>query len=79
MKRSCRKSIKFEHLEEHKASHKALIQEIVGILTRLKTDENYNALDLIEFLEHWVTDHIIKEDMLIGPAYKQAIAQATTA
>ncbi len=72
------RQIKFERLEEHAKLHRDLVGEVVAILQRLKSDEDYSALDLIAFLKHWIVDHMIDEDTKIGIAYREVVSSATS-
>lgn len=70
--------IKFEGLDRHATLHKVLLGEVATILRKLKAGEDYNALDLLSFLTHWVVDHIIQEDSRIGVAYREAVSSSTS-
>ncbi len=59
-------SIGFPQLGEHKEIHQTLIQEVKHILLRLKRRENIKPIELMRFLNDWVTKHIMNEDQLIG-------------
>ena len=58
----------FPELEYHKKLHHDLIEELVGILQEMKKGRDITGEELIEFLRHWLFDHIVKEDRKIGVA-----------
>ncbi|MCB2230316.1 bacteriohemerythrin [bacterium] len=72
------RGIRFADLDRHAILHKVLLGEVAGILKKLKAGEDYNALDLLQFLKHWLVDHIIKEDSRIGAAYREAVSSVTS-
>ncbi len=53
----------FPFLLDHKAEHKRLINELKGILLRLKNGNEITSLDLLNFLTKWIVDHILDEDL----------------
>jgi hemerythrin-like metal-binding protein len=63
--------IGFAGLEKHAALHKQLLGEVVTILQTLKAGKDYTVMDLIKFLNHWVIDHILREDTKIGVAFRK--------
>lgn len=59
-------SIGYPDIDQHKTLHKHLINDVRGILLKLKKKEQINANELIDFLINWLKDHIIDEDIKIG-------------
>lgn len=57
---------KYPELNEHKHLHHLLIEEIIKVLTRIKSGQKYSSIELIRFLEDWLSHHILEEDMKIG-------------
>lgn len=57
--------IGFHELAEHKALHKKLIGQVTRILLDIRAGQDFTALNLIDFLKHWLWDHILKEDKKI--------------
>ena len=63
----------YEGMEEHKAIHRELIKSVKELETRvLRADETLTDED-IEFLEVWLTEHILTEDMRLGSYLSQVI------
>ncbi len=62
----------FPELEKHKILHHELIEDIIKVLKRIKSGQKYSSIELIRFLEDWLTHHITEEDMKIGKFLKSA-------
>ena len=69
------RDIGYQGLQEHHALHEDLKRKIVSLLKRLKVGESVNVFELMSFLTDWLLNHIIKEDLKIGQAYKAAHAE----
>jgi hemerythrin-like metal-binding protein len=67
---------KFPELEYHKKLHYDLTEELVGILQEMKKGRDISGEELINFLRHWLFDHILKEDKKI--AIGSQVAKADT-
>lgn len=63
--------IRFSGKTEHKKLHVDLIEEVRRILLALRGGTTMTPADLIDFLRHWVVDHIEKEDVKIGAEMKR--------
>ncbi|KAA3634987.1 MAG: hypothetical protein DWP97_05745 [Calditrichaeota bacterium] len=72
------KQINFEEYKRHQKLHRDLLNEMAQILLKLKNNEQFNAMDLLNFLKHWIQDHILKEDLKIGEAYKKTVDSAAS-
>lgn len=57
----------YDHLEEHRKMHE-LMRTRLGLLTAQLKEGVLQRHDLIEFMESWLTEHIIMEDMRYIPA-----------
>jgi len=66
--------INYKGLDRHKLLHQNLINEVKKVLLTLKADGNYGPNELIDFLYSWIIDHILKEDIKIGEAYRSTIS-----
>ena len=56
----------YEGMEEHKSIHRELIKSVKKLQQRiLQADKTMTDKD-IEFLEVWLTEHILTEDMRLG-------------
>ncbi len=56
----------FPELARHKILHKDLVNDIASILIDMKHGKPCTASELIGFLNYWLRDHILKEDMKIA-------------
>ncbi|MEW6711803.1 MAG: hemerythrin family protein [Candidatus Riflebacteria bacterium] len=59
-------NIGYPQLEEHRKIHDQLIQDVTGILVRLRSGEKPDIEQLVTFLKEWVARHILDEDHKIG-------------
>ncbi len=57
----------------HMTLHKDLILQVIGILKKLKLGKTLSVNDLIKFLEGWLINHIIKEDLKTGTYYRHVV------
>lgn len=60
----------YPELIQHKELHHELIEAIVKVLKKIKSGQKYQPIELIRFLEDWLTHHIMEEDMKIGKFLK---------
>lgn len=60
----------YPELGQHKQLHKELIEDIVKVLKKIRSGQKYHPIELIRFLEDWLTHHIMEEDMKIGKFLK---------
>ncbi len=60
------REIGYPELEQHIEKHKRLVSEVVQILSDLKEDRPVTITNLLNFLSHWLVDHILAEDTRIG-------------
>ena len=61
----------YEGMDEHKAIHRELIKSVEELQQRiLQADSTMSDKD-IEFLEQWLTEHILTEDMRLGAYLSQ--------
>ena len=52
--------------EEHKAVHKELIKSARALQQKIIKEGGLVSSEDIEFLEHWLTEHILTADMKMG-------------
>ncbi len=57
---------KYQGFEEHKAEHNELIDSVKVLQQKFNKDEKLLTTDEIEFLEGWLTGHILGQDMRLG-------------
>jgi len=53
---------KYEFAEEHKKEHQKLLAEILVFKERLGVEGSQIIIDLVDFLESWLNDHLMKHD-----------------
>ena len=56
----------YDGIEEHKAVHQELIKGAKELQQKILQKGNLVASEDIEFLEHWLTEHILTSDMRMG-------------
>ena len=56
----------FEGLKEHKTEHDELIESAKELQQRFLREGRRVSGEDIEFLEHWLTGHILAADMVLG-------------
>jgi hemerythrin-like metal-binding protein len=61
----------YEGLEEHKAEHQALIQSARKMQQEILQSGKQVADENIDFLERWLTEHILTTDMRLGSYLSQ--------
>lgn len=61
----------YEGMEEHKAIHRELIKSIEDLQQRILQADKTMTDEDIEFLEVWLTEHILTEDMRLGSYLSQ--------
>jgi hemerythrin len=63
----------YEGMEEHKAIHRELIKSVKKLEKRILQEDETLTDEDIEFLEVWLTEHILTEDMRLGSYLSQII------
>ncbi len=77
MKARCASEVYEEQIGRHLEQHRYFVGKIPALKTRLLgTDSKAVSLEILDFLLHWLIDHIIYEDLLltqcfIGPLAKE--------
>jgi len=56
----------YEGIEEHRAEHRELIKSAKKMQQEILQADKPVADEDIEFLEHWLTEHILTADMRLG-------------
>lgn len=65
----------FIGLPAHRFQHKIFVKKIEEIeLDELDEDQKNHALDLLDFLAHWITNHIMKVDREYIPDVQKYLA-----
>jgi hemerythrin-like metal-binding protein len=56
----------YEGFEEHKVEHRELIDSAKALQQKFSEAGKTLSSEDIEFLEHWLTEHILVADMKMG-------------
>jgi len=54
--------IGYSEIEHHKYLHRQMLEQVIQILTDIKSGKPFDAPNLVDYLTHWLTDHIVAED-----------------
>ncbi|MFH1157203.1 MAG: hemerythrin family protein [Pseudomonadota bacterium] len=70
-------SIKYPGLAKHRESHGMLVSQLKDLTAAVTSRDSLekggmNKQQFIEFLRHWLIDHVIKEDLLFKPYIKRS-------
>ncbi len=57
---------RYAAMEEHKAIHRELIETAGQLQQKILAEDGAVADEDIEFLERWLTEHILTDDMRLG-------------
>ncbi len=63
----------YEGIEEHKAEHRELITSVKKLQQEILQGAKPVSDEDIEFLEHWLTEHILTSDMKLGTYLSQVM------
>jgi len=63
----------YEGIEEHKMEHRELIKSAKELQQKVLQAGKLVANEDIEFLEHWLTEHILTADMKLGSYLAQVM------
>lgn len=64
---------RYPEIEEHKAEHQELIQSAKELQQKVMQSDKAVADDHIEFLERWLTEHILTADGRLGSFLSQVM------
>lgn len=56
----------YERYAEHRAEHQDLINSIKELQKKVRLSGELGSKENLEFLEHWLTEHILSADMKLG-------------
>ncbi len=67
--------IKYPEIQEHKQEHKRLLEQFMELRNKVKSEYSAQELekqsnDLVDFLRHWLIDHVLNEDIKLKPYLK---------
>ncbi|PIQ86524.1 MAG: hemerythrin [Candidatus Omnitrophica bacterium CG11_big_fil_rev_8_21_14_0_20_45_26] len=61
----------FPDIEEHKAEHRKLLAELLQLRDKFEKSAEIVEIDLLEFLLHWISNHILGHDLRYVPFIKK--------
>jgi len=61
----------YEKSDEHKADHQKLKEKVLSLYDEFKAEKANIAVDLMDFLENWLVDHLINQDQKYIQCFKQ--------
>ncbi len=64
---------RYDEIEEHKAEHRELIKSAKELQEKILQADKPVADEDIEFLEHWLTEHILTADLRLGSYLSQVM------
>ena len=64
---------RYEGIEEHKAEHQELIDSVKKLQQKILQGDKPVSDEDVEFLEHWLTEHILTADMRLGSYLSQVM------
>jgi len=64
---------KYNYIEEkeHKAEHQRFVEEINTVVRQMNTDKGMLAIELMDFLKDWLTEHILDTDQKYITLFKE--------
>lgn len=74
---SLMRRIAYSDYELHKQQHTQLISQFVSLLQKLKSGDELTPTALIEFMRHWLINHIEDEDSKIGVELRERLDTAS--
>jgi hemerythrin len=63
----------YDQFEQHKQAHETLLREIVTRRQHLTGDDEGVRHEIMDYLEHWLTSHILGSDQQLGDYLKRRI------
>ena len=63
----------YKEIESHKAMHQELIESAKDLQRKILESDRSIADEDVEFLERWLTEHILTDDMRLGAYLSQVM------
>jgi len=64
------REIEYQGYVPHKKMHQDLTDQVVVILKNIRNGKKVDVFDMMSFLQRWLINHIVEEDMKIGKAWQ---------
>ncbi len=61
----------YPELQEHRKEHERLIEEVFDLNARCEVGKTEITFETMEFLKHWLLDHILAEDKKLRDYFEQ--------
>jgi hemerythrin-like metal-binding protein len=65
----------YPHFEEHKDEHEKLLQQVGEFIEDNKNGKKAFSIELLSFLDNWISNHILQTDMKYKSFFKEIAAQ----
>ena len=65
----------YPHLDKQREQHNDLITSIFKINEEFASDPSRASAETLQFVKHWLVDHILQEDMNIGDFLRRKASQ----
>jgi len=63
--------IRYPELSAHSAIHRSLTEKVVALRGKFQNGPVANSLEVYDFLQAWLTDHILRSDQAYAAYYRQ--------
>jgi len=61
----------YPELEKHRKGHRMLTEQIVDFQKRLESGKVVAGAEVLRFLRHWITDHIVETDFRYARYFRE--------
>jgi len=65
----------YPHYEEHKEEHDELLAQVGEFIEDYKKGKKAFSIELLSFLDNWISNHILQTDMKYKPFFKEIAKQ----
>jgi hemerythrin-like metal-binding protein len=62
-----------EKAREHIAQHREFSRQVVAFCDRMREGRGVSRMELLKFLNHWLRDHVLGIDQLLGDFLREAM------
>ncbi len=68
-----------EEARHHIAQHRDFSHQVVAVCDQLREGRTVSSEEVLKFLNHWLRDHVLGVDQLLGAFLRQAMEEAKKA
>ncbi len=65
-----------EEARNHIAQHRDFSRQVVAVCDRLREGREVSSLEVLKFLNHWLRDHVLGVDQLLGEFLRRVMGEA---